>query len=196
MSDPTSPTSGPSDASSNPGPSATAELAVARFRDYPLFQDLDKDEVAEFLSHCRELDLAPGEEFIHEGDEDGHLFFVSEGEMEVFARDEDGGEHTLAHLSSPAVVGEVEFLTREPRAASVRAASPLRGLVVDGKRLQDDLEAGDRVTSRVFLYMARVLARRLAAMNRKFVELDQQAPGARFDELRDFQQRLMSEWTV
>ena len=78
----------------------------------------------------------------------------------------------------------------------MRAATPLSGLVIDGKRLKRELDAGNQVTARVLFYMARVLARRLAAMNAKFVELDQQAPGTRFDELRDFQQRLMSEWTV
>jgi|GEM_PF-2797429 len=169
---------------------------VERFLHYPLFRDLDTSQVSEFLSHCEELVLEPGEVFIDQGEEDNKLFFISEGRLEVFATDESEAVHPLAELSAPAVVGEVEFLTREPRAASVRAATPVYGLVIDGQRLKRELDAGSQVTARVLFYMARVLARRLAAMNRKFVELDQKAPGTRFDELRDFQQRLMSEWTV
>lgn len=169
---------------------------VDRFLNYPLFQDLDTTQVAEFLSHCEELELEAGEVLIHQDEEDNKLFFIGEGRLLVYATDESGGDHALAELSAPAVVGEVEFLTREPRAASVRAATPLYGLVIDGERLKRELDAGSQVTARVLFYMARVLARRLAAMNRKFVELDQKAPGTRFDELRDFQQRLMSEWTV
>jgi CRP-like cAMP-binding protein len=90
----------------------------------------------------------------------------------------------------------MEFLTGTPGAASVRARTPARALVLAYDRLRAQLEAGDAATLQVFFHIAQVIARRLAAMNRKFAELEQRGPGNRFHELRDFQHRLMSEWTV
>jgi CRP-like cAMP-binding protein len=186
---------------SDPGARNAATEAAAgeptrRFRDFPLFQGLDEGQIAAFLAKGEWFDLAAGEILIEQAEEGGKLFFVSDGELEVFGRDEKGGEHPLAVIEAPAVVGELEFLTGEPRAASVRARTPVRGFALSSQRLLERLEAGDPVSSKVFFRTARVLARRLAAMNRKFIELDQRAPGARFDELRDFQTRLMTEWTM
>jgi CRP-like cAMP-binding protein len=180
----------------DPAAEAAAGDPTRRFRDFPLFQGLEEAQVADFLAKGEWLVLPAGEVFIDQGARGGSVFFISDGRLEVFGRDEHGREHVLAEIQAPAVVGEVEFLTREPRAASVRAKTPVRGFAISGDRMRERLEAGDPVTSRVFFSMARVLARRLAAMNRKFIELDQRGPGARFDELRDFQTRLMSEWTM
>ena len=183
-----------------PGDAAPEAAAPAeptrRFRDFPLFQGLDEAQIAAFLAKGEWLELAAGELLIEQSAKGGSLFFVSDGDLEVFGRDEKGGEHPLAVIEAPAVVGELEFLTGEPRAASVRARTPLRGFALSSERMLERLEAGDPAASKVFFRTARVLARRLAAMNRKFIELDQRAPGARFDELRDFQTRLMSEWTM
>jgi len=167
-----------------------------RFRDFPLFKGLDDEQVAAFLAHGDWLDVTAGELLIEQEEAGGSLYFVSRGDLEVFARDEHGGEHVLAQIAAPAVVGELEFLTGEPRAASVRARTAGHAVALSCDRLLERLRAGDKVTSRVLFAVACVLARRLAAMNRKFVELDQRGPGARFDELRDFQTRLMSEWTM
>jgi len=169
---------------------------VERFRDFPLFKGLDDEQIATFLAHGDWVELAAGEVFIEQREAGGSLFFVGQGDLEVFARDDNGGEHALAEIRAPAVVGELEFLTGEARAASVRSRTPGYAVALSSDRLLERLRAGDKVTSRVLFSVARVLARRLAAMNRKFVELDQRGPGARFDELRDFQARLMSEWTM
>ena len=47
----------------------------------------------------------------------------------------------------------------------------------------------------LFLQISQVIARRLIAMNDKFAELQQES-GPRFHELRDFQEKLLNEWTV
>jgi hypothetical protein len=77
----------------------------------------------------------------------------------------------------------------------VRARTSVHGLAVDFDGFFHRLQDGDPASLRVFFHITQVLARRLAAMNQKFAELDQQDPGARFDEMREFQQKLMTEWT-
>lgn len=169
---------------------------VERFRDFPLFRKLDDGEIGDFVSRCESVELPGGEVFIEEGTQGEKLYFFDAGELEVFVRDDAGKEHQLATISAPAVVGEMEFLTREKRAASVRARTPTRGLSVPFDRFFFHLQDGDPSSLRVFFYITQVLAKRLAAMNQKFAELEQQAPGNRFHELRDFQQQLMTEWSM
>jgi CRP-like cAMP-binding protein len=171
-----------------------ADCAEA-FRDFPLFRHLDREQVERFVAGCREVHLEADAVFIDQGEGGDQIYFVARGDMQVFVRDEDGHEHELALLTAPAVVGEMEFLTRDSRAACVRARTPVHGLAVDFDDFFHRLQAGDPASLRVFFHISQILARRLAAMNQKFAELDQRDPGARFDEMREFQQKLMTDWT-
>jgi CRP-like cAMP-binding protein len=169
---------------------------LQRYRDFPLFRKLDDDEIAGFVDACEEFEYGAGETFIRQGEQGKRIFFIVVGEMDVLYLDDESDEHQLALITAPAVVGEMEFLTRESRTASVRARSAVSGLSLAFERMFDQLQAGDPATVRVFFHITQVLARRLEAMDRKFAELNQQSPGARFDEMRAFQQKLMTEWTV
>lgn len=170
-------------------------MDLSPYRNFPGFQDLDDGQLESFAEACEEVVLSAAEEFIEGGTRGDCLYFVAEGRMKVFVELDDGDEHELAVLTAPAVVGEMEFLTGEPRAASVRSLATTRALKLTFDRLMQRLEAGHAPTLRVFFQIAKVVARRLAAMDRKFAELEQQPPGERFHELRDFQQKLMNEWT-
>lgn len=166
------------------------------YYDYPLFRELSDEQIDDFVQCCDEVTVSAGEVFIEQGVRGAKLYFLVEGQMKVFATEgEEDEEHELARLEAPAVVGEMEFLTGQPRAASVRALSFTRGLVMPFDRLMKQLENGDSASLRVFFNTAKVIACRLEAMDRKFAELERQGPGARFDELKDFQKKLMNEWT-
>lgn len=169
---------------------------VDRFRDFPLFRNLTDEQIGQFVARCEPVDLPAGTVFIEQGTEGEKLFFLDAGEVEVFVRGEDGREHQLAAITAPAVVGEMEFLTREKRSAYVRARTPVRGLSLPFDRFFARLQEGEESCLRVFFHITQVLAKRLAAMDEKFAELEQQAPGNRFHELRDFQQQLMTEWSM
>lgn len=165
------------------------------YQRFPLFRELDEDQIERIVAACREAHLDAGTVFIEQGTRGRDIYFFTQGEMEVFIADGEGNEHQLAVITAPAVVGEVEFLTRDERAACVRTRRPSRALSLAFDRFLSRLEQGDPAFLRLFFNIAQVLARRLEAMNRKFAELDQRAPGARFHELKQFQQKLMNEWT-
>lgn len=165
------------------------------YSSFPLFRHLDASELASVLADCTEVSYAKGHAFIHQGTRGGHLYYLVEGGAVVVVAQEGGRELELATLSAPAVVGELEALTGEPRAATVRTSTPAKLLEVSFDIVRSRLEDGDPGTLKVFFHTARVIARRLAAMDKKFAEL-RQAPGARVEELRSFQQTLLNEWTV
>lgn len=166
------------------------------YYDFPLFRELTDEQIDGFVDRCDEVTISAGEVFIRQGTRAAKLYFFIEGEMKVFvAENDEDEEHELARLEAPAVVGETELLSGQPRAASVRTLSITRGLVVPFDRFMEQLEAGDSASLRVFFNTAKVIACRLEAMDRKFAELERRGPGARFDELKDFQKKLMNEWT-
>jgi len=162
---------------------------------FPLFRHLEPDELASFLADCDEVSHPAGHTFINQGSKGEHVFYLLEGEVLVVAEDEHGEEHELAVLTAPAVVGELEALTGDPRAATVRTKTAARLLEMPFESLRSRLAAGDSAALKVFFHTARVIAHRLAAMDRKFAEL-QRAPGARVHELRSFQEKLLNEWTM
>ncbi|MEM7479880.1 MAG: cyclic nucleotide-binding domain-containing protein [Acidobacteriota bacterium] len=164
------------------------------YRAFPLFQDLPETELAEFVAACREETLAAGEAFIEAGTSSDTLYFVLAGTLEVF-QELDGEDVQLAVLEAPAVVGEMEALTGDPRAASVRPLEETRALVLPCATLRERYLQGDRPTLKVFLHITRVLARRLHAMNKKFVELQNEDTVPQVHDLQRFQQKLFAEWS-
>lgn len=171
-------------------------MKAMSYHGFPLFRNLTDEQIDDFVTHCEEVTIPADEVFIQQDARGKKLYFFLEGDMNVFlSGDEEDEEHVVAHLEAPVVAGELEFLSGQPRTASVRTLTPARGLMIPFDRFMEQLENGDSASLRVFFNITKVLACRLEAMDRKFVELERQAPGARFDELKSFQQKLMNEWT-
>jgi CRP-like cAMP-binding protein len=165
------------------------------YRQHPFFQGLEAGDLDGLVSALREVTIPAGETFIHEGRQEGIMYVLFDGEAEVYSN-RAGGESLLAAIESPAVVGEIEALAGGSRAASVRAKTAIHACALDTRKLFERIEAGEPGAHKLLLRLARVLARRLSAMNQKFAELDKRPKPARHDELREFQRKLFSEWTV
>jgi CRP-like cAMP-binding protein len=84
------------------------------------------------------------------------VFIVTHGALDVFVAD-DGASRRVAGMGPGEVVGDMAFLTGEPRSASIRAAVDSACLVLRAADLK--LMAFEHPT--VLLRMARVLVRRL-----------------------------------
>jgi CRP-like cAMP-binding protein len=164
------------------------------YRQFPLFSRLTTEEFTSFLRDCGEVVHPAGVTFLTQGKSGGRIYYLVEGELEVYLDAPDGGRHELAILAAPAVVGELEALTGDPTAANVGTKTPVRLLEMDYEVLRRRFDAGDPAALKVFFHTARVLARRLVAMNEKFAELQRDALPRRH-ELRAFQEKLLNEWT-
>jgi CRP-like cAMP-binding protein len=165
------------------------------YKDYPLFKLLNATQVDNFVSACGEITFRPNTTFIEQGDPGDRMYLVLSGELRVFLDKPGGGEQDLVTMQAPAVIGEIEMLTGDPRAASVKSLSEVRALEVRYDVLRRRIEDGDPATLKVFFQIGRVLACRLAAMNKKIAELGQKSSKVRLDDLHAFQQKLVNEWT-
>ncbi len=163
--------------------------------DIPALAHLTATQLGDLENACEERRLEPGEELIRKGDEGGKLYFLLEGHVEVYVGGR-GSDVVLSELCAPAIVGELEMLTGQKRSANVRASSASRVLSLAHENVAQRVSDGDTAVLQVIYGIARVIASRLVGMSAKFVELEEKADPAGSRELRDFRQKLFSDWSL
>jgi hypothetical protein len=104
--------------------------------------------------------LDAGETLIWLGDDNNDVYIPIRGNLAVLVN-EDGEELEVARIQPRELVGEIAFLTRSEREATVRATEPAECLVLGGTDL---LLLAFRCPD-ILVAMGRVLSRRLADMN-------------------------------
>lgn len=101
--------------------------------------------------------FAPGEAVIWEDERNDDVYFLIDGKLEVFVR-QDGQVEKVGVISPGEMFGEIAFFTEDSRAATVRAAEPSRCFVLTDADLQ--LMAFKHPA--ILMQMAGALAKRLA----------------------------------
>jgi len=115
---------------------------------------------AKFLSH-----YGKGDYVFREGDEGDEMYIILEGEIEVSVDGTAGNREVLARRGPGEVVGEMSIISREPRMASLIAASELRILRIAQKEFEGIL----RERPQTGLAVMRVLIKRLKEARRSEV---------------------------
>ena len=124
----------------------------------PILRPLPAETLLD-LSHllCRVL-IPEGDPIILEGRSNDDVYVLTKGCLSVSKR-RNGGDVTLAFISPGEVFGEMAFLTRRPRSATVRAVEDSECIMVKSA----DLRSIAYRQPSVALQIARVLAERLDA---------------------------------
>lgn len=117
-------------------------------------------EVLDKVRGCPLRSFAEGEPVISQATATGHLLFLNEGAVDVALEDT-----FIARVAEPgAVFGDLAFLLDQPHTATVTAVQPSSLYVVE------EPEAFLEAEPKVAIYVARILARRLNAVNHLLVE--------------------------
>jgi len=123
--------------------------------------------ILDLVSDHPRREFAPGQTVIQQGETNPAILILIEGEVEV-VRD----EVRLAKSSEPgAVFGEISALLGGAYTASVRALKPSSFVLVE------DPEALFTKSTEASLHVARLLARRINALNRYLVDVKRQYEG-------------------
>jgi CRP-like cAMP-binding protein len=101
---------------------------------------MTRDELSVLASRARTITLGPTERIIIQGNPGSSLFVLEDGELEVIVRS-DGAERQLAILQPGAIVGELAFLTGEPRSATVRAVESATVIEIAARHLEPLVQA-------------------------------------------------------
>jgi len=96
------------------------QLSLLTERVYFL-KGLSHGQILRFLAYLEERHYEPGDTVMYQGEETQDIFFVISGSLEVLQDDKK-----LAELTDGAPFGELGFISKEPRTATVRALSAAR----------------------------------------------------------------------
>lgn len=128
-------------------------------------------DILDFCAGREARTFAPGEVLIREGGDEGHLYVLIEGQVEVLRK-----ETQVSYIDEPgSIFGEMSVLLDMPYTASVRALGEVRAF-----EIEDAIEFLAS-NSEIAIYVAALLARRLYYTTSYLVDLQQQAAGKRED---------------
>jgi CRP-like cAMP-binding protein len=169
-------------------------IGAAAVRRFPCFQGLGDREAAAVAPLLEKVQLAPGEVLCRQGDAGDAIYLLLSGQAEVTLQVSGQADCTCATLEAGALFGEVGPLLGEARTATVTARAEAEVWRLPGDRLREALARGDAWAGQLLLFIARTLARRLAALNQKLVALAAEMPLAGpAAELERFCSRLYDE---
>ncbi len=131
---------------------ANAKLDL--LRRVPLFEQCSKKDLQNIAQIADELDLREGKVLIQEGERGREFFVIVTGEVEVRR-----GGRKMATLGPGSFVGEMALLSKEPRAATVTALTPLDVLVITDRAFLELLNQ----MPELWIKVARALAERVAS---------------------------------
>ena len=128
-------------------------------------------DILDFCKQREAREYEPGDVLVREGAQEGKLFVLIEGQVEVQRRDTQ-----VSYIDEPgSIFGEMSVLLDMPPSATVRALSRTRAYVIEDAI---DFLKSD---SAIALEVATLLARRLYYTTSYLVDLQQQAAGKRED---------------
>lgn len=84
------------------------------------------------------ITLKPGEYLLYEGEESSEMYYLQSGTLAVFKRKGDK-EHQIGTIISGELVGEMSFLDKHPRSASVKAMTDSVLIIVPHEKLEATL---------------------------------------------------------
>ncbi|WP_048439339.1 cyclic nucleotide-binding domain-containing protein [Caenimonas sp. SL110] len=102
-------------------PQASDAEATAFIQAVNLFRGLDEREQSFLMDTMQHRQYQPGERIVSAGDPGDELLLVLHGTASVMVQDDEGRHVRLAGVRRGASLGEIAFLDRSPRSASVVA---------------------------------------------------------------------------
>jgi serine phosphatase RsbU (regulator of sigma subunit) len=159
----------------------------------PLFADLPADELAWLAGALHQVEVAPGELLIREGEQSDVLYIVIAGELDVLKAADTPDELAINHVGPGEYVGEMALMVPGGvRTASIRARTPARLWLMH----RDELDELLRRNPFLAYTMLRVLSQRLDETNTSsfhdLVEKNQALQKA-YDELKAAQEQLLEK---
>lgn len=127
-------------------------------------------EMAELVQSAKERSVSRGTYLFRAGDTSTSLFIVIDGELDVVVGPQTTGESVVATFGPGQLVGELEYMTRSARVASVLATEEAHLLELGAGHLDAMLKENRPAANKLVQSIARSLARRLASVNQRIVQ--------------------------
>lgn len=133
----------------------------------PLFAPMKRRELNNISEMAEELLYEPGEMIITEGERDGRLFVILEGEVEVFKGQGLADRRLLRRLGPGAYFGEMAVLGDAVRTASVQAVNQARLLCLKDFDLRQAMERHPYIA----IELLQMMSRRMQQMEQRLLKV-------------------------
>ena len=135
-----------------------APVTAEDLRAIDLFDDLDDDELAEWVAVARPRHVAPGEAIAEQGEEPAGLQLLLEGEAQALMLDH-GRSEPVGRQRAPTWMGAIAILTGGPLGVRMQADTPCRLAVVPSEDFRRLAFAQPSIHRRVMQQVAPVTSR-------------------------------------
>jgi glutaminase len=108
-----------------------AETQNLTAKDFVLCHGFTPEEIVEIQALLKPRSYAAGEAVIHMGDSSTELFFLKRGKVSIIIENKEGQRHRAVTYSPGMAFGEVAFLDRSPRSATVQADTDIECDILD-----------------------------------------------------------------
>lgn len=135
---------------------AEIDLRIAALRKTPLFEHLNFRDLMKVQSITTVESVPDGQAIIHEGDVGDRMYVIMQGHADVFK----AGQR-IARLQTGAFFGEMCFIDKSPRSATVTARGAMRVLTIQRRDFVALLSNEDRVATKVLVGLCMLLVQRL-----------------------------------
>lgn len=129
------------------------DVKVELIRKIPLFKHCSARELSQIAGIADEIDLKEGKELTQEGKPGREFFVLVEGKADVLKKG-----RKINSLTGGDFFGEIAIIKRSPRTATVKAASPVRALVITERSFRTLLDRSPHIERKVLEELADRLA--------------------------------------
>lgn len=133
-------------------------------KSHALFGELPDDQLKKLVAITKEVKIPANTIIVHEDALADNIFIISEGDVEVLKKDDEGKQHKLSQLSSPEMFGEFALLEGTIRSATVQTLTETTLLVISAAEFKS-LIADSKSLAPVFQNLSGKLSERLRGTN-------------------------------
>ncbi|PKL74865.1 MAG: hypothetical protein CVV27_18315 [Candidatus Melainabacteria bacterium HGW-Melainabacteria-1] len=141
---------------------------IQELRGLRIFSVLTDRDIFEVMKRSDIISVPEGSTVFTEGDEDQALYVIIKGEFEVTARSPVSGELIRFSCAGQGLVfGEMAFLDRQPRSATITATEDSEVFGFTREDYEDLLAASPATAARFMMGVAEILSRRLRGVDQR-----------------------------
>jgi CRP-like cAMP-binding protein len=172
-------------------------MDFALLRKFSILGSFTDEELSDLFANATVRRLAPGSFLCQEGERDGQLYFLMNGEVAISKRDPDGQSQELARLGGGTLLGELSWIMDTPCSASMEVRQEASIIQLNGDTLNQQLQAHSPGAFKLSLALLKLLASRLMRMNDQFLELQKKTNGngAKKSEIERLRERILQDWS-
>ncbi len=131
---------------------------------------LTTQDAGTLVEKARSRTVHKGDCLFRAGDDGSSLFIIISGTFEVVLGQAGANATVVATVGRGQVVGELEVVTKTLRVATLSASSEATVLEISGDSLDGMLAENHPAATKIMIYIAKTLGRRLTAVNQRIID--------------------------